>query len=116
VCGVDSIMRYVQAVGAERAKGRVFKGWRSMRFLNQGMGRNTLSNVGKKIAEWLELSDVHRYTGHCWRRSSATAMADAGATNMDLKRHHQWKSDSVANGYVDNSKCGKIRAAEMLSG
>ena len=44
------------------------------------------------------------YTSHCFRRSAATNLADAEVSFIDLKRHGQWKSDSVAKEYIANSK------------
>jgi len=44
------------------------------------------------------------YTVHAFRRSAATNLADAGVSFVNLKRHGQWKSDSVIEGYIANSK------------
>ena len=48
--------------------------------------------------------DPVEYTGHAFRHSAATNLADAGVSFVNLKRHGQWKSDSVAEGYIANSK------------
>ena len=45
-----------------------------------------------------------KYTTHCWRRSAATNLADRGVSFINLKRHGQWKSDSVVEGYIANSE------------
>ncbi|KAJ8914344.1 hypothetical protein NQ315_011332 [Exocentrus adspersus] len=47
--------------------------------------------VGNEI--WTTL-----YTGHCFRRTSASLLADSGASIDVLKRHGGWKSASVAEG------------------
>jgi len=44
------------------------------------------------------------YTSHCFCRSTATNLADAEVSFINLKRHGQWKSDSVAEDYIANSK------------
>lgn len=44
------------------------------------------------------------YTGHCMRRSAATNLADQGVSFVNLKRHGQWKSDTVVEGYIANSE------------
>jgi len=44
------------------------------------------------------------YTTHCFCRSAATNLADAGVSFVNLKRHGQWKSDSVAESYIANSQ------------
>ena len=48
------------------------------------------------------------------RRSSATALADTGASLTTLKRQYRWKSDTVALGYVDQSKQHKMDVAKSL--
>ena len=54
------------------------------------------------------------YTGHAFRRSAATNLADAGVSFVNLKRHGQWKSDSVAEGYIANSKALQNERLEFL--
>ena len=44
------------------------------------------------------------YTSHTWRRSAATNLADANVSLINLKRHGQWVSDSVVEGYIANSR------------
>jgi len=50
------------------------------------MGKTTISNVGKDVAEFLGLPDAKKYTGHCFRRTAATKLANAGLTALDMKR------------------------------
>ncbi len=64
--------------------------------------------------KFLQLADEDRYTGHCWRRSSATILADAGGDKLLLKRHGRWTSDSVAEGYIDGSKRVKSDTAKVI--
>ena len=54
------------------------------------------------------------YTVHAFRRSAATNLADAGVSFVNLKRHGQWKSDSVAEGYIANSKALQHERVVML--
>lgn len=78
-------------------------------------GLNTIGKVPKIIAEFLKLSDPHLYTGHCFRRSSVTQLANKGTDLVTIKRHGGWKSSSVAEGYIDCSKKRKIDVANLLS-
>ena len=66
-------------------------------------GPKTLNSFVKSACEILHL-DPKNYTSHCFRRSAATNLADAGVSFINLKRHGQWKSDSVAKAYIANSK------------
>lgn len=85
--------------------------------------------LGISIAEILNLPNPEKFTGHCFRRTSSTLMADGGATSVDLKRyawlllffaHHDrkfgWKSDKTASEYVDRSQMTLKRDANMISG
>lgn len=42
------------------------------------IGQHKAENIGKEIAKLLNLNNHAEYTGHCWRRTSATLMAEAG--------------------------------------
>jgi hypothetical protein len=53
-------------------------------------------------------------TGHCYRRTSATLLANAGADVLTLKRHGSWKSSTVAENYVAESMCNKIKISKMI--
>ena len=50
----------------------------------------------KNQCKTLEIS-AENYTTHCWRHSAATNLADRGISFINLKRHSQWKSDSVVD-------------------
>ncbi|CAK1541969.1 unnamed protein product [Leptosia nina] len=65
----------------------------------------------KEVATFLNLPEAHEYTGHSFRRSSATLLADSGAELLTLKRHGGWRSSSVAEGYIDDS----LRNKEEIS-
>jgi hypothetical protein len=68
------------------------------------------------IAKFLDLPDPKSYTGHSFRVSSATVLADEGASSITLKRHGRWTSDSVAEGYLRDSKQVRASTASLLSG
>lgn len=57
----------------------------------------------------------HSGIGHSFRRTSATLLADAGADLFTLKRHGGWKSNSVAEGYVDNSFGNKLKISNQIT-
>lgn len=82
----------------------------------QPVGINTIGKLPKDIAQFLKLSNPALYTGHCFRRSSATLLADSGADILKLKQHGGWKSSSVAEGYVENSIENKKRIASDILG
>jgi hypothetical protein len=70
-----------------------------------------ISAIPSAIATFLGLDNPNLYTGHAFRVTSATVLADEGANTLVLKRHGRWKSDAVAEGYVRESE-GAIRDSE----
>ena len=70
---------------------------------NQNIGINTFGGMPKIVAKYLQLENPELYTGHTFRRTSATLLADTGASLLTIKRHGGWKSNSVAEGYIENS-------------
>lgn len=93
---------------------RFFVGYRNGKCTSQPMGKNTIGQLPTKIAEYLKLPDAKLYTGHCFRRTSASLLADSGVTIDQLKRHGGWKSSTVAEGYVENSLYQKKSMADQL--
>jgi integrase len=80
------------------------------------MGINLLYKIPGEVATRLNLQDPMKYTGHSFRRSSATQMANAGATSTDLRRFYHWKNDSTANQYIDKSAVHGERIGNMIAG
>jgi|SRR5699024_382777 len=80
----------------------------------QPVGLNSFSKMPMKIAEYLGLENPHLYTGHCFRRSSATSLANSGANMTTMKRHGGWRSTSVAEAYIADSIENKIDIAKKI--
>jgi hypothetical protein len=118
ICSVTFFNCYMEHFSPLERTGRFFRHWReaSKKFINSPIGQNTFPTYPKKVAEFLGLSDPETYTGHCWRATSATVLADNGASQITLKRAGNWKSDTVAEGYIRNSKIQKTTTASILSG
>lgn len=55
--------------------------------IQQPIGINTFGEMLKIIAEYLKLDEPEKYTGHSFRRTSATMLVDAGSDLLTLKRH-----------------------------
>lgn len=62
----------------------------------QPIGHNKFAAMPKQIAEYLDLPESHLYTGHSFRRTLATILANSGCNITTLKRHGGWKSATVA--------------------
>ena len=69
----------------------------------------------KVVSSYLNLDNADSYTGHSFRRTSETLLADSGADMITLKRHGCWKSDAVAAGYIEDSTASKVKIAKQIS-
>lgn len=78
------------------------------------VGINSFGKIPAAIARFLELPNPKLYTVHCFRRSSATLLADAGANLTTIKRHGGWRSSTVAEGYIEDSLENKNLIAQKL--
>lgn len=93
---------------------RFFLGYRNGKCCKQNVGIHKIGAIPFEIASHLKLANAKEYTGHCFRRTSATLLADAGADITLLKRHGGWKSSTVAEGYVDESINNKLEIANKI--
>lgn len=93
---------------------RFFLQYRNKLCTVQPVGKNTFGAIPQTIAKYLQLPNPERYTGHTFRRTSATLLADSGADITCVKRHGGWKSSSVAEGYLEDSIESKNRIARSI--
>lgn len=92
----------------------LFLNWQKGKCTWQVIGVNKLGQMPLIIATFLKLPEAELYTGHSFRRTSATILADAGADLM-LKRHAGWKSNQVVEGYIEDSVENKKKISTMIS-
>ncbi|KAJ8965697.1 hypothetical protein NQ317_002028 [Molorchus minor] len=78
-------------------------------------GHNAIGSFPKKIATYLKLENVNRFTGHCFRRTSATLLTNTGGDILQLKKVGGLEIQHRSRGYVENSLHGQIKIANMLS-
>ena len=71
-------------------------------------------NWGKDMAKLLDKQDWNKYTGHCWRRTSATCLADEGITEVALKRAGHWTSAKTAMQYINSSDVQRENQLALL--
>lgn len=93
---------------------RFFINYRNGKCTVQAVGVNMFAKIPYEIAKFLHLENPELYTGHCFRRSSATLLADTGADILELKRHGGWKSSTVAEGYVKESLANKLNVVKQI--
>lgn len=113
---IDLYRKYVALRPSHVENRRFFLSYRQGKCTIQPVGIHTIGGIPSKIAGYLSLPDASLYTGHCFRRTSATLYANAGGSKENLKRHGGWKSDSVAEGYVEESVFNKTKIAKTILG
>ncbi|KAJ8968746.1 hypothetical protein NQ317_004450 [Molorchus minor] len=80
-------------------------------FVNYKKGKNVPSSAVCRVKQFrvdalrncgiFKLPNPEIYTGHSFRRSSATLLANSGEGLTDIKRLGGWKSTTVAEGYIE---------------
>lgn len=93
---------------------RVFLRYDKGKCTNQVVGINTFGSCPLQIARYLKLDDPEKYTGHAFRRTSATIMANSGMTIDQIQRQVGWKSAAVATGYVEESISSKKNVSNII--
>lgn len=93
---------------------RVFVNYQAGKCTKQPVGVDTFGKIPSKIATYLQPPNLATYTSHCFRRTSATLLMDAGGDITNLKRHGGWKSTTVAEG--ENSFSIKLDIAKKAFG
>lgn len=84
---VDLYRKYVSLRTANINHRRFFVYYNNGKCSSQVVGKNTFGQIPFKIATYLKLPIPKDYTGDCFRRSSATLLADAGEDILNIKRH-----------------------------
>lgn len=113
---IDMIKKYILLRPSNVKHDRFFVKYSNGKCGVQPVGINTFGNLPKMIAQFLKLPNPCLYTGHCFRRSSTTLLADSGADLLRIKQHGGWKSNTVAEGYVENSITNKQKIATNILG
>lgn len=96
-----SIVAKYEALRPKHASSdRFFLNFQKGKCTMQVIGKNKFGKMPSDIAKYLQLPNADHYTGHSFRRTSATLLADSGADLTTLKRHGGWKSSTVAEGNI----------------
>lgn len=109
------ISKYWDLFSVENRTGRFFRILVNGKPSAKVIGKNSLSKIPYDVAVALSLPNPESYTGHCLRRTAATLLAESGVSKITLKLAGRWKSDTVCDGYIDDSKNSKINIANALA-
>jgi hypothetical protein len=80
-----------------------FLNYQNGKCYKQVVGINKIGEQPKIIAQYLKLPNPELFTGHCFRRTGATILADAGGDTLTVKNFGGWKSTQVMETYVEES-------------
>lgn len=97
------VKKYISLRPPDSFTDRFFIQYHDGRCSKQVMGKNKIGSMPSAIASLLELQNSSGYTGHSFRRTSATLLSNSGAGMPLIKQLGGWKSDSVAAGYIASS-------------
>ncbi|XP_077260513.1 uncharacterized protein LOC143896488 [Temnothorax americanus] len=111
----ERVKKYISLKPTDFTTERFFIQYHKGKCQRQVIGRNTIGLIPKNIAEYLELNNPKRYTGHCFRRTSATFLSNSGANTTMLKQLGGWKSTEIAQTYVQNSLKNRQRIFDNIT-
>lgn len=113
---VEIVKRYISLRPNAISNSRIFINYRDGKCKRQPIGINTISTFPEKIATFLGLSCPNEYTGHCFRRSSASFLDDVGMDRSILKRLECWPSGGVSHSFEGNSSNSKRKTSNHAPG
>jgi integrase len=90
VGGAASIRRLIGQLNHDGiTDGRIFRDYNTKKCMFQKpiVGKNPIADYPHRIAKELGLPHAKGFTGHAFRRTGATILADAGSTTKNLMRH-----------------------------
>jgi len=112
---VDLVKSYIAKFPVDARVGRFFRKIDAEgKGTQQKIGINKVASYPCQIAEFLGLTTPELYTGHCFRRSGATLLANSGCSVLELKQAGNWRSSTVAETYVANSDSAKLNIAKRM--
>ena len=99
----DKVKSYILLRPSDYFSDRFFIKYSNGKCSQQVIGKHKIGSVPEEIASFLQLEQPKRYTGHCFRRTSATLLSNSGANMQMVKQLGRWRSDLIAQGYIENS-------------
>ena len=114
VSTLEMCRNYVSSRSPKTPHSRFFVNYKNGKSTQQVIGKNTLAKIPYKIAQFLKLKNAHQYTGHCFRRTSATLLVNSGGDIITLKQHGGWESAAVAEGYIAECISKKREVASQI--
>ena len=116
VSAADVLELYLRRVKEDigLSSGRLLWTGNRKSFVAIPLGKNTIGKVPSDMATQLHIDQSRNYTFQSFRRSAATAVADAGATSNQMQNFLEWSHSKMAEQYITTSKAAMINVARKL--
>ncbi|XP_050517936.1 uncharacterized protein LOC126892445 [Diabrotica virgifera virgifera] len=111
---LEILQKYIKLRPLQVKSNHLFVRYAKGKCCAQVIGKGTIGGWPSQIAKFLNLPNPENYTGHLFRSTSATLLANKGVDVLGLKRHGGWRSSTVAESYVEDSLQNKIDFAEKI--
>lgn len=95
---LDIIRMYLALRPANINHDRFFINYLNEKCTVQPVGVHKIGKVPQVVAKYLRLENAQLYTSHCFRRTWASILANAGVTIGEIKRHTKWHASTTAIG------------------
>lgn len=111
----NKVKKYISLRPSEKFTDRLLLQYRQGQCLRQVIGINKIGEAPYTIATYLALENAKGYTGHCFRRTAATLLSESGANMQLIKQMGGWRSDNVAQLYIEHSKNNRQKIFEGIT-
>ena len=111
----NKVKEYILLRPQEEFTDRFFLQYSKGKYTRQVIARNKIGEIPQIIATYLQLDNTKRYTGHCFRRSSAILLSNSDANMTMIKQLGGWRSDNVAQGYIENSMLNRDKIFQGIT-
>lgn len=87
----DKVKKYISLRPTDMTSDSFFLKYKEGKCFHQNIGVHKIGEMPSQIASYLQLTQSEKYTGHCFRRTSATLLSDSGASMLMIKQLGRWK-------------------------
>lgn len=112
---VDYIALYNKYISLRPKHARcnsLFLSYHSGKCSSQPVGKNTFGKMPRMIAEFLQLPNADKYTGHCFRRSAATLLGEK--SNFEVVRIRE-RRNNITESYGETSLQNQMMTQNFTS-
>ncbi|KAK5641791.1 hypothetical protein RI129_010338 [Pyrocoelia pectoralis] len=102
--------KYMKLRPSNTKESKFFLRYGNGKCVRQVVGKHTLSAIPMKIAKFLNLNHCKDYTGHSFRRTSATLLANSGGLDCFIRIHSNSSTVDPAEEFLECSNTERTRS------